>query len=84
MNNKIINLLLLLMLSFSVANCKLMPYRNDFDCPLPQGLKCKSLYEVNKMADFDMFNPNNNNDKPNFKSRCFARCSGRYNNDIRN
>lgn len=64
MNNKIINLLLLLMLSFSVANCKLMPYRNDFDCPLPQGLKCKSLYEVNKMADLDMFNPNNNNDKP--------------------
>lgn len=80
MNNKIINLLLLLMLSFSVANCKLMPYRNDFDCPLPQGLKCKSLYEVNKMADQNMFNPNNNNDKPNLKSRCF----GRYNNDIRN
>ncbi|MCZ6924008.1 MAG: conjugal transfer protein TraV [Rickettsia endosymbiont of Ixodes persulcatus] len=80
MNNKIINLLLLLMLSFIVSGCKLMPYRSDFDCPLPQGLKCKSLYEVNKMADLDMFNPNNNNDKPNFKSRCF----GRYNNDIRN
>ncbi len=83
MNNKIINLLLLLMLSFSVASCKLMPYRSDFDCPLPQGLKCKSLYEVNKMADLDMFNPNNN-DKPNFKSRCSARCFGGYNNDIRN
>ncbi|XBG66787.1 hypothetical protein AAGW17_04020 [Rickettsia sp. Oklahoma-10] len=54
--------------------------RSNFDCPLPQGLKCKSLYEVNKMADQNMFNPNNNNDKPNFKSRC----SGRYNNDIRN
>ncbi len=67
------------MLSFIASGCKLMPYRNDFDCPLPQGLKCKSLYEVNKMADFDMFNPNNN-DKYNFKSRCF----GRYNNDIRN
>ncbi|XVN44307.1 MAG: conjugal transfer protein TraV [Rickettsia hoogstraalii] len=56
-----------------------MPYRSDFDCPLPQGLKCKSLYEVNKMADLDMFNPNNNNDKPNFKSRCSTRCFGGYN-----
>ena len=83
MNNKIINLLLLLMLSFSISGCKLMPYRNDFDCPVSYGLKCKSLYEVNKMADLDMFNPNNN-DKPNFKSRDFARCSGRYNNGIRN
>ncbi|WP_341794892.1 conjugal transfer protein TraV [Rickettsia endosymbiont of Rhinocyllus conicus] len=60
MNNKVINLLLLLMLSFIASGCKLMPYRNDFDCPLPQGLKCHSLYEVNRMADLDMFNPNNN------------------------
>ncbi|XVN40722.1 MAG: conjugal transfer protein TraV [Rickettsia endosymbiont of Argas persicus] len=80
MNNKIINLLLLLMLSFIASGCKLMPYRNDFDCLLPQGLKCKSLYEVNKMADFDMFNPNNN-DKSNINT---SRCSVRYNNDIRN
>ncbi|KJW03936.1 hypothetical protein [Rickettsia argasii] len=79
MNNKVINLLLLLMLSFIVSGCKLMPYRNDFDCPIPQGLKCQSLYEVNKMANLDMFNPNNNNDKPNFKSRCSTRCFGGYN-----
>ena len=37
-----------------------MPYRNDFDCPVSQGLKCKSLYEVNKMADFGVFDPNYN------------------------
>ena len=28
-----------------------MPYQSDFDCPIPSGQKCKSLYEINKMAE---------------------------------
>ena len=51
-------ILLLLLLAISISSCKLMPYRSDFDCPIPEGIKCKSLYEVNKMADLGMFDPN--------------------------
>ncbi|XVN40800.1 MAG: conjugal transfer protein TraV [Rickettsia endosymbiont of Argas persicus] len=43
-------IVLLLLLTISISSCKLMPYRSDFDCPIPEGIKCKSLYEVNKMA----------------------------------
>ncbi|MFP3120182.1 conjugal transfer protein TraV [Rickettsia sp. R2] len=54
-------ILLLLLLAISISSCKLMPYRSDFDCPIPEGIKCKSLYEVNKMADLGMFDPNKQN-----------------------
>ncbi|WP_103896860.1 conjugal transfer protein TraV [Rickettsia fournieri] len=50
-------IVLLLLLTISISSCKLMPYRSDFDCPIPEGIKCKSLYEVNKMADLGMFDP---------------------------
>ncbi|WP_256621481.1 hypothetical protein [Rickettsia sp. TH2014] len=37
-----------------------MPYQSHFDCPIPDGLKCKSLYEVNKLADQGIFEPERN------------------------
>lgn len=58
---------LLLVLSFIISGCGLMPYKNDFDCLIPQGQKCKSLYEINKMADQGRFDPNcskENNEQP--------------------
>ncbi len=58
-HNQIANLFLLLVLSVNVSGCKLMPYKSDFDCPIPEGQKCKSLYEINKMTDQGIFDPNN-------------------------
>ena len=52
---QIIKFSLLLILPFTVSSCKLMPYKNDFDCPVPKGLQCKSLYEINKLADQGIF-----------------------------
>lgn len=67
-HNQKIQLLLLLILSFSISSCSFMPYGNKFDCPIPKGQQCKSLYEINKMADQAMFDPNNH-DKFMNKSR---------------
>ena len=38
-----------------LQSCKLWPYRSDFDCPVPDGYKCKSLYEVNNLVDSGKF-----------------------------
>lgn len=64
-SNPVVRTLLLLVICISISSCKLMPYQSDFDCPIPSGQKCKSLYEINKMADQGMFEPNNyeNNDQ---------------------
>ncbi|XVN42252.1 MAG: conjugal transfer protein TraV [Candidatus Rickettsia vulgarisii] len=56
--NKLSKILLLSLLAMNISGCKLMPYRSDFDCVIPEGIKCKSLYKVNKMADLGMFDPN--------------------------
>lgn len=47
----------ILIMSFILSSCKMMPYQSHFDCPIPDGLKCKSLYEVNKLADQGIFEP---------------------------
>ena len=52
-----INVVLLLALGVYVIGGKIMPYRNNFDCKIPKGIKCKSLYEVNQMADQGIFTP---------------------------
>ena len=54
--------------STSLSGCNLWPYKRDFDCPVGQGVKCKSLYEISKMADRGEFGPDavkksNNEDK---------------------
>ena len=40
-----------------LSGCALWPYKSDFDCPIPKGIHCKSLYEVNKMVDKGEFDP---------------------------
>ena len=50
-------LLFLLLICVSLEGCMLWPYKSDFDCPIPKGEHCKSLYEVNKLADDGKYSP---------------------------
>ena len=54
-------LTLTITMTLSLVGCSLKglwPYKSDFDCPISEGQKCKTLYEVNKMADEGRFGPN--------------------------
>lgn len=51
------NIILLVLMSVITSGCALWPYKSGFDCPVPRGVKCKSLYEVSEMADRGMFGP---------------------------
>ncbi len=48
-------IIMTILISLSLQSCKLWPYRSDFDCPIPDGYKCKSLYEVNNLVDLGAF-----------------------------
>jgi hypothetical protein len=50
--------ILFVILSILTSSCALWPYKKDFDCPVTEGLKCKSLHEVSEMADQGIFAPN--------------------------
>lgn len=51
-------LLLTIAISISLSGCSaIWPYKSDFDCSIPEGQKCKSLYEINKMVDEGKFEP---------------------------
>ena len=46
-------------LLISLQGCTMLwPYKSDFDCKMPKGEQCKSLYEVNQMADTGKYDPN--------------------------
>ena len=47
----------LLLIVLFMSGCSLWPYKKDFDCPVGEGVKCKSLYEISRMADKGMFGP---------------------------
>jgi hypothetical protein len=51
------NTILLILISITTTGCALWPYEKDFDCPIKEGYKCKSLYEISAMADKGMFEP---------------------------
>ena len=51
------NIALVVVLAFLTSSCALWPYKKDFDCPVKEGLKCKSLYEISEMADCGLFGP---------------------------
>ena len=51
------NIGLLILVLMVTSSCALWPYKRDFDCPVKEGVKCKSLYEVSVMADKGMFGP---------------------------
>lgn len=50
-------IVLMLTLSTTLGGCSLWPYKKQFDCPMTDGPKCKSLYEISEMADKGMFGP---------------------------
>ena len=54
------NIISLLIVSIITSSCALWPYKKDFDCPIQEGLKCKSLYEIFQMADQGLFGPHAN------------------------
>ena len=51
------NMALIVLMAFLTTGCALWPYKKDFDCPVKEGLKCKSLYEISEMADQGLFGP---------------------------
>ena len=53
--------LLTLTALFLLQGCTMLwPYKSDFPCKIPTGEHCKSLYEVNKLADTGKYDPNFN------------------------
>lgn len=48
---------LLITLALTCSGCSLWPYKSDFDCPVGDGVKCTSLYEISQMADRGEFGP---------------------------
>lgn len=82
MRTKLLILTITVTLVLSSCSMKsLWPYTSDFDCPISEGQKCKTLYEINKMADEGRFGPNavdsleevvskENLKKPNCKKQC--------------
>lgn len=57
------NIIFLILILISTSGCALWPYKKDFDCPVQEGIKCKSLYEISEMADRGMFGPDAKKDK---------------------
>jgi len=47
--------ILLLSLAALLEGCSIWPYKSDFDCPIPEGNSCRSLHEINQMADLGAF-----------------------------
>lgn len=48
-------IILLCILSTATTSCALWPYKKDFDCPVTEGMICKSLHEISEMADQGIF-----------------------------
>lgn len=48
---------LLLIGMLLLSGCSIWPYKSDFDCSIPPGERCKSLYEINKLADLGQYAP---------------------------
>ena len=50
---------LIVLLSLMLSSCSLWPYEKDFDCPVEEGFRCKSLHEISELADEGIFKPEN-------------------------
>ena len=64
------NIATLIAVSLITSSCALWPYKKDFDCPVKEGLKCKSLYEISVMADEGKFGPNAKKSGENDLQKC--------------
>jgi hypothetical protein len=50
--------ILSLLLFLVMQGCSLFwPYKSDFDCKLPKGEHCQSLYAINQKADGGEYSP---------------------------
>ena len=49
--------------------CGMWPYKSDFDCKIPSGEYCKSLYQINNKADNGDYEPRNE-DENNEELKC--------------
>ena len=50
--------ILSLLLFLSLQGCSMLrPYKSDFDCKLPKGEHCQSLYAINQKADRGEYSP---------------------------
>ena len=64
------NTTLLILIAIATSGCaKIWPYKSDFDCPIEEGLKCRSLYEVSKMADEGRFGTQSERFKENLQEK---------------
>lgn len=57
MKIKIQKIVLMLASVVAIHSCGLWPYKSDFDCKIPEGERCKSLYEVNSLTDSGKYAP---------------------------
>ena len=60
--------------------CGMWPYKSDFDCKIPSGEYCKSLYQINKKADNGDYEPRNedeNNEELKGKKNKPSYCGGK-------
>lgn len=65
-------IVMIVTIASSLSSCS--SYKKDFDdCEIPLGEKCKSLYEIHKMADEGKFDPNNSHEQSRCKSGLFGR-----------
>jgi len=73
-------IILIITISTSISSCALWPYKKDFDCPVKEGLKCKSLYEISEMADQGIFAPKatkpNEDQNAKQKPKCSSKRGG--------
>ena len=58
-----IRVLILCLLAGLLQSCALWPYERDFGCPIKEGLKCKTLYEISQLADQGYFAPGADKEK---------------------
>ncbi|WP_371219227.1 conjugal transfer protein [Orientia tsutsugamushi] len=63
--------LLLLLCCMSLTN---FFYRSTFDCKIPKGLKCKSLYEIKNMVAQGVFDIDNLEKDETSKTKSKRRC----------
>lgn len=69
-----LKLLVIVVASLLCNGCMLWPYKSDFDCAMPKGEHCQSLYAINKLTDQGKFYPDADTAEPNCSAKKKYRC----------
>ena len=64
-------------ISLLLNGCMLWPYKSDFDCAMPKGEHCQSLYAINKLADQGKFYVDVNKTEPNCSCKSKSKRKGK-------